>query len=632
MKKIVSILLSVCLLAGIFTSMPTSYFAAKKKAQRVSLKKKSVTIKIIESENNIAYGITSVKIKKAKGVTIKKITYKSTNKKIAKVNKKGVVTAVKKGTAKIKAIVKYKFKKRNYTKKLTLKVKVKHEKGLIAEPASEVPETTAPATAEPSEPEATTEPSAPVDDTQAATQEPAPTDGKETTPPETAEDTQSVTEQEPTVFTEPETTKPADVTEPESETTAATVPATEEVTKSYDEIIARSTPLATAPALSGNTASNINDEDYIKKLSAFSNRLYEMSAEGNNSNYTMSPISVYMALSLLYYSGDDDVKADIEKATGMTADDIKKTGALFKSLLNEKTYKDKIVTKLSLTNSIWCDEGEEFNADALKNLAETLYCDAYKTPFSTDNAAANKAVREYIKKNTNGKIDQDFALTPDTFFALINTLYFKDIWSVEKEMTVFKKDFITSNGKKNVDFIKGEYHEGQVQENKLCEYFYTTTNAGYKVKFILPKEGCTLKQAMSAENLNAVNAEKDFGAVDEKNNEHYTRCVFPLFKIKSDTPLKDIFESNKLLGHAFLSFSSDLTDKKLFVSDIKHKSVVEVNKEGIEGAAVTIICIEKASMPMQTQQYHTFTLDRSFGFIITDPSDVVLFTGQVTEP
>ena len=132
-------------------------------------------------------------------------------------------------------------------------------------------------------------------------------------------------------------TKPADVTEPESETTAATVPATEEVTKSYDEIIARSTPLATAPALSGNTASNINDEDYIKKLSAFSNRLYEMSAEGNNSNYTMSPISVYMALSLLYYSGDDDVKADIEKATGMTADDIKKTGALFKSLLNEQT-------------------------------------------------------------------------------------------------------------------------------------------------------------------------------------------------------------------------------------------------------------------------------------------------------
>ncbi|MBQ5347933.1 MAG: Ig-like domain-containing protein, partial [Ruminococcus sp.] len=124
MKKFISILISAVMVASIFTSLPVNTFAAKKKAQRVSLKKKSVTIKIIESENNIAYGITSVKIKKAKGVTIKKITYKSTNKKIAKVNKKGVVTAVKKGTAKIKAIVKYKFKKRNYTKKLTLKVKV----------------------------------------------------------------------------------------------------------------------------------------------------------------------------------------------------------------------------------------------------------------------------------------------------------------------------------------------------------------------------------------------------------------------------------------------------------------------------------------------------------------------------
>ena len=55
MKKFISILISAVMVASIFTSLPVNTFAAKKKAQRVSLKKKSVTIKIIESEKNIAY-------------------------------------------------------------------------------------------------------------------------------------------------------------------------------------------------------------------------------------------------------------------------------------------------------------------------------------------------------------------------------------------------------------------------------------------------------------------------------------------------------------------------------------------------------------------------------------------------
>ena len=55
------------------------------------------------------------------GKKIKKKTFKSTNKKVATVNKKGVVTGVNVGSCKIKVVVKLKNKKK---KKLTCKVTV----------------------------------------------------------------------------------------------------------------------------------------------------------------------------------------------------------------------------------------------------------------------------------------------------------------------------------------------------------------------------------------------------------------------------------------------------------------------------------------------------------------------------
>ena len=125
---------------------------------------------------------------------------------------------------------------------------------------------------------------------------------------------------------------------------------------------------------------------------------------------------------------------------------------------------------------------------------------------------------------------------------------------------------------------------------------------------------------------------RDFKTWDSKGGEHLTRCIFPSFKIDSETPLKDILLANGELGNAFTNYYSPLTDKALCVSEIKHKVVVDVSKQGIEGAAVTVIASKANSvMPDHNVYYHDFKLNSEFGFIITDPSDVTLFQGKVTK-
>ena len=636
MKKFISILISAVMVASIFTSLPVNTFAAKKKAQRVSLKKKSVTIKIIESEKNIAYGKTSVKIKKAKGVTIKKITYKSTNKKIAKVNKKGVVTAVKKGTAKIKAIVKYKFKKRNYTKKLTLKVKVKHEKGLIGEPASEAPESTTEVVTEPFE---TTAPEKPEESTPAVT-DPAATGGDYPTgviaptgndvvyPTYSQDDTGHCTDQDKQGVTDPDWTG---VTKPDGS------PYYE-----YYETTPESEPIyTTSSAEKETTQPATTPHTFEQKLTAFSNKLYNMASLSENDNYVMSPISVYMALAMLYEVGDDGVKQDIKALTEMDDSDIQKTGELFKSLVNEyrvydyENNEEIIQSKLSLSNSIWLDNNLKTSSEGLKAFADKLYGEAHATTFRDDNDAANAEIQEFIKEQTKGLIDQNFNLSPETIFALINTLYFKDVWDGEGDwLYTEQREFTLADGtSQKREFLNGKYVLGQVQQTDKSNYFFVKTAKGYKIKFVLPKDGYTLKEAMSADNLNKINNDTEFNQY-ENGVTHYTRCIFPSFKIESGTALAEIFKKNGKLKNAFSSFTSSVLEDKeeLCVSKIIHKAVLDVAKEGIEGAAVTIIAVEDACtdpVPVP-EEYHNFILDKNFGFLVTDYKDTVLFEGQVT--
>ncbi len=372
------------------------------------------------------------------------------------------------------------------------------------------------------------------------------------------------------------------------------------------------------------------DADYFAKLSAFSGKVYQDCAENDNANYVMSPLSLYMALAVLHSVGDDGVKSDIETLFGMDAGDISKTDDLFISLVREREDEGKLVSKLDLTNSIWLDTEFTANQTALDRLAEDFYCYAYKTPFKSDNKAANLAIRKFIKEKTKGLIDKDFELEPATLFAIINTLYFKDCWNFDKGLTVKKRDFTANGETKEKDFLIGEYYDGKVGETEVSEYFYSKTSSGYRIKFILPKDGVELKDAMTAENVNAVNYAK---YIDEEDGVRYlTRCIFPKFKIESDTPVKEVFENKGYLTNAFRAYTSDLTDKELCVSDIKHSAVLKVDEKGIEGAAVTIIASKATAEPPEHEQKLDFVIDRSFGFLVTDPYGVILFAGRVTEP
>jgi serine protease inhibitor len=116
--------------------------------------------------------------------------------------------------------------------------------------------------------------------------------------------------------------------------------------------------------------------------------------------------------------------------------------------------------------------------------------------------------------------------------------------------------------------------------------------------------------------------------------EQEVSLVMPKFKLEYEKTLNTPLESLGM-GIAFAQGLADFSQmanlevlgKNLYIGEVLHKAVVEVNEEGTEAAAVTSVGIRATSAPP------AFIVDRPFFFEIRDnATKTVLFMGSVVDP
>jgi len=119
------------------------------------------------------------------------------------------------------------------------------------------------------------------------------------------------------------------------------------------------------------------------------------------------------------------------------------------------------------------------------------------------------------------------------------------------------------------------------------------------------------------------------------NSMHYSidsiYIHLPKFKFSYEKKLNDVLITMGM-GVAF-SATADFTKinkaGQLQISEVKHKSFVEVNEQGTEAAAVTLVAIIKLSMPQDPD----FIANKPFLFVIKEKqTNSILFIGKVMNP
>lgn len=349
-----------------------------------------------------------------------------------------------------------------------------------------------------------------------------------------------------------------------------------------------------------------------------------LNSEDANDNIFISPFSISAALTMTYNGAEGETKAVMEKALGYADIDRALVNDSYKKLISNLKNIDKSIS-LNIGNSIWIREGEVINKEFISTNEKNFNAEVSSLDFS--DSAAVDTINNWIKDETKGKIEKMLTgpIAPDIIMYLINAIYFKGEWSKPFDSKkTFDSDFHSYDGKTiTVEMMsrKGDYEYAKGKDYKAIRLPYGEDKTSMHV--ILPDEGIDINEFinnMTPEQWNDIR-----GSLRKTNN---VNLKLPKFKLEYG--IKSLNESLKSLGmeNAF-SDTADFSgiNEDAFISDVLHKAVIEVNEEGSEAAAATVVAMPASAAPMEPK---TFIADRPFIFLITDDTTgTIMFMGKV---
>ena len=349
-------------------------------------------------------------------------------------------------------------------------------------------------------------------------------------------------------------------------------------------------------------------------------------------NIFISPTSIAAALSMTYNGARRETREAMAQVLGVQGVDLKRLNENNQALLYLLQEADPSV-KMHIANSLWMREGMEFDADFVQQ--NEKYYNAAVKELDFDAPEAADAINSWVKDRTGGHIEDiiEPPIDPFTILFLINAIYFQGDWSEPFPEDKTEEDTFNLPGgeSKTVPFMhrSGElsYYEEEDFQAVRLPYGEKEQMAMY---VFLPAEDLALQEFV-----------QKFSTAwwEEKLQQFYKAegdLYLPRFSMEYEKSLNDIL---KTLGMeiAFDENRADLFDMvpwegspRLYISEVKHMSFIEVNEKGTEAAAATSVEIRVESAPPFT--FH-MKVDRPFFFLIQDEkTGTLIFMGTVTDP
>ena len=360
----------------------------------------------------------------------------------------------------------------------------------------------------------------------------------------------------------------------------------------------------------------------VSDFAAKSTPLALAGQEGKNAAF--SPVSLWAALAMLAPCAQGDSQSQLLSALGVAGQRelTDQVSRLWKGL-----YTNDGVSSLILSNSVWLNDAQEgeYVQATLDTLGRDYFAGVYTTSMGT--AGADQAITDWVAKETNGLIGGNGPVVdtaPDTLLLLASSLYYKAAWVVPFDASQTQAgDFTTASGETASadfmhaslagNFLKRDGYQAAALETQLGEMF-----------FVLPEEGTAPEELLSdtsfLSSLSSGAADIQYGMVE---------WSVPKFDLSADL---DLMSTLKSLGITDLldkdrADLSGLTSLDTFLTQAEQMTRVQVDEEGVEAAAVTIIADGNGGIPDETC---VMNLNRPFLFVLRSQG-VPLFVGVVNE-
>ena len=361
------------------------------------------------------------------------------------------------------------------------------------------------------------------------------------------------------------------------------------------------------------------DKDFSNSVACFGKNI--LTKEYKKENTVISPLSIHLALDMLYNGAEGKTEKEMKKTLCYPSNiDKKAISQQSKLIMDNLKSTDSMV--LEIANSLWAKKNVKVKKSFINNSKKYFYAEVKN---NTNPSLINKWVSNKTHKKINKIVSEDLQI--DT--ALINAIYFNGTWSSKFNKDITRDRYFTT--------IKGKKIKvPTMYKSETMPYYendkYQVAKLSYKgnkmsMYVFLPSENSSINNFVKTfsqdEFLNASNNVKR-----TKVNLHLpkfkTECSFEISKTVKELGMKSAFN-----GKAdFKGISDDF-----FVSEIIHKTYIDVNESGTEAAAVTAIIRATGCAPGVQEIIKNMYVNRPFFFVLSDDvSNIPVFMGVITEP
>lgn len=346
-------------------------------------------------------------------------------------------------------------------------------------------------------------------------------------------------------------------------------------------------------------------------------------------NVFMSPYSVSIALQMLCNGAAGKTRTEIQGALNTENLPQNELNGFYKELNGSLTSGSNVV--LNLANSIWVNRGFELKPGFVTTNEAFFGAMLASVNFETPESA--ETINRWATESTRGKISGvvSFPFPANTEMILANAIYFKGEWAEPFDEHLTQKRFF---------YLKGGTIKQTPMMSRRGTFRYAEGDGFQAVQ--LPYAGDRLQMILflpatnssPAKLLAGFNGKNWSDEIAPRFSSREGVVTFPKFKLSCQLLLNHPLGS---LGmkEAFIPGTanfSGMSGDPLFVGEVLQKSFVDVNEQGTEAAAVTIVQV-RASVVMQRPKPFEMIMDHPFFFVICDkPTGTILFMGAVNDP
>jgi serine protease inhibitor len=357
--------------------------------------------------------------------------------------------------------------------------------------------------------------------------------------------------------------------------------------------------------------------------------LKEIVKEQPARNVFISPYGASTVLQMACNGAGGQTKSEMQRVletAGSAPEAVNRANQDFYRALNGKDT--NII--LNIANALWYQKGAQAKPAFITSCQQFFGATVDALDFATPRSV--EIINAWASDKTHGRITRiaDGMISDVTELFLANAVYFKGKWEEPFEPKTTKERVFHLRGgqQKKLSMMeqarKFDYRRGTgYQSVRLA---YQGWSLGMYV--FLPDPGSSPEKLVSI--MNGDNWQR---ITKPGFNRREGTLVLPKFKLEYDVELnRPLISLGIRTAFSDKADFSGISDRNLFISKARQKTLVEVNEEGTEAAAVTGMTID-SGIEMNPPQPFEMIVDRPFLFLIEDQeTGTILFVGVMFDP